>query len=96
MSTRRNRLVLAALFGATLLGATLSGCSSTPRFDEKFGSSVHANLSAQTLDPAAAANANPATGIDGAAARSVQERYQRSFKEPAPSSNQGMVGANGQ
>jgi type IV pilus biogenesis protein CpaD/CtpE len=91
MSIRHHRLVLAAL-----VGTALSGCTSTPLFVHEFGTSVQANLSAQTLDPAAAANTNPATGMDGATARAVQERYQRSFKEPAPSSNQGMVGASGQ
>lgn len=90
-SVGRYRFVL-----AVLVGAAVSGCSSTPLFVHEFGTSVRANLSAQTLDPAAAANADPATGMDGAAARAVQERYQRSFKEPAPSSNQGMVGASGQ
>jgi hypothetical protein len=91
MSTSRNRLVLAVLLGTALLG-----CSSAPRFNRTFGTSVHANLSAQTLDPAAAANASPATGLDGQTARINQERYQRSFKDPTPSSNQGMIGTNGQ
>jgi type IV pilus biogenesis protein CpaD/CtpE len=91
MSTGRNRFALAVLLATALLG-----CSSTPRFNRAFGTSVRANLSAQTLDPAAATNARPPMGIDGQTARAIHERYQRSFKEPAPSNNQGMIGANGQ
>lgn len=84
MSSKRNLLM-----PLTLLAA-LSGCSSTPRFNSHFGEAVRANLAAQVLDPAAAANANPATGIDGAAARAAQERYQRSFSE-TPGAKQPLV-----
>jgi hypothetical protein len=91
MSIRRNRLILAVLLGTALLG-----CSSSPRFNREFGTSVRANLSAQTFDPAAAAKASPPIEMDGQTARVIHERYQRSFKEPAPSSTQGMIGANGQ
>jgi hypothetical protein len=57
---------------------------------------VHANLAAQVLDPAAAVNTNPAAGVDGAAARAAQERYQRSFKEPDNNDSQPMVGRSAQ
>lgn len=65
----------------------LQGCSTAPRFDKNFGESVRANLAAQTIDPRAAANTNPATGIDGAAARAAHERYQRSFTQPDNAAN---------
>ena len=91
MSTTRYRPAFVALLAATL--AALSGCSTTPRFNRHFGTSVHANLSAQVLDPLGAANANPTVGIDGAAARATQERYQRSFKEPDSNADQPMVGS---
>jgi len=87
MATRRNQLVLAAL-----LGVALAGCSSTPRFNDQFGDAVRANLSVQVLDPAASRNANPANGVDGAAALAAHERYQRSFKERDASANQPLVG----
>jgi type IV pilus biogenesis protein CpaD/CtpE len=86
MASRRNQRVLAALFGVAL-----AGCSSTPRFNGHFGVALRANLSAQVLDPAAAANVNPASGLDGAAALAGQERYQRSFKERDPNANQPLV-----
>ena len=60
----------------------LQGCSTTPRFEKNFGTAVRANLAAQTVDPGAAANTNPANGIDGAAARAAHERYQQSFIRP--------------
>ena len=60
----------------------LQGCSSAPRFEQGFGASVRANLTAQTIDPRGAANTNPATGIDGPAARAAHQRYQQSFAQP--------------
>lgn len=60
----------------------VQGCATSPRFDRQFGASVRANVAAQTIDPRGAANANPATGIDGAAARAAHARYQRSFAQP--------------
>ena len=72
---------LAVLF----LGACLQGCvQTTPQFDKQFSAANRANLAAQVLDPAAAANARPATGIDGQAAKGAHDRYQRSFVQPDP------------
>ncbi len=81
MSIRRSSFLLVLLLGA------LQGCSSTPRFNENFGASVRANLSAQVINPAAAANTDPAAGVDGAAARAAQERYQRSFHDSGSTSS---------
>ena len=60
----------------------LQGCSTAPRFEKNFGVAVRANVAAQTIDPRGAANANPASGIDGPAAQAAHERYQRSFTLP--------------
>jgi len=76
MAIRCKRIACAALSGMLLYG-----CDTTPRFNEHFGQSVRANVAAQVLDPAAAANTNPAAGMDGAAAAIAHERYQNSFKE---------------
>lgn len=68
---------------ALLLALLVQGCvAPAPRFDHYFGSSVRANLAAQVAQPAAAANSNPAAGVDGKAARAAQERYERSFAQP--------------
>jgi type IV pilus biogenesis protein CpaD/CtpE len=73
---------MAALLLAAVL---LHGCvASAPRFDSRFGDSVRANLAAQVANPAAAANPDPASGIDGRAARGAQERYEKSFAQPEP------------
>lgn len=90
MVTRRDPLVL-----VMLVGALLQGCSGTPRFNDHFGSALRTNLSAQVIDPAAAANANPVIGVDGAAAHAAYERYQRSFKEPDANANRSLVSGNG-
>jgi outer membrane murein-binding lipoprotein Lpp len=92
MAISRNRLAAAA---AVLAGLLLQGCSATPRFEDHFGASVRANLAAQVIDPAAAANANPASGMDGAAALAARERYQRSFKETDHAASQPMIGGGG-
>jgi type IV pilus biogenesis protein CpaD/CtpE len=79
---------------AALAGLLLQGCSATPRFEDHFGASLRANLAAQVIDPAAAANANPVSAIDGTAALAARERYQRSFKETDHAS-QPMIGGGG-
>jgi len=90
MAIRRNLPVL-----VLMVGAMLQGCSSTPRFNDHFGAAVRSNLSAQVINPAAAANANPAFGVDGAAARAAQERYQRSFKETDTSADRSLINVSG-
>lgn len=66
-----------------LVAACLQGCMhTTPEWDRQFGTATRANLTAQVLDPAAAANRNPAVGVDGRAAKGAHERYQRSFAQP--------------
>lgn len=77
-----------------LSALVLQGCiSSTPRFDRAFGMAVRSNTAAQVLNPAAAANTNPAAGIDGASARSAQERYRRSFAQPEPAQAAPLIGS---
>ena len=69
----------------------LQGCSSAPRFEKSFGTAVRANLAAQTVDPRAAANTNPAKGIDGPAALAAHENYQRSFAQPDSAASTPML-----
>jgi type IV pilus biogenesis protein CpaD/CtpE len=81
MSIKSCSFVLVSLLGA------LQGCSSTPRFNDNFGAAVRANLSAQVIDPAAAANSSAVSGMDGAAARAAHERYERSFNDANAGAN---------
>jgi hypothetical protein len=68
-----------------LLVVAVSGCvAPAPRVERDFGVAVRANLAAQVANPAAAANTDPASGIDGRAARNAQERYEKSFAQPEP------------
>lgn len=67
-----------------LSGMLLYGCSATPYFDSQFGDAVRANVAAQTLDPVAGANKNPAVGMDGRSAINAHGRYQDSFKAAEP------------
>jgi len=90
MAIRCNLPVLPVL-SMLLLGAMLQGCSSTPRFSDHFGAALRTNLSAQVINPAAAANAYPAFGVDGAAARAAQERYQRSFREADANADRTLI-----
>lgn len=94
MSTAPKRFFPCALLAASMV-LPLQGCNTSPRFDAHFGDAVRANLAAQVIDPAASKNAAPATGIDGAAARAGQERYQRSFKDADASQERSLVGASG-
>jgi type IV pilus biogenesis protein CpaD/CtpE len=73
---------VACAAGVALAGILLCGCDTAPRFNEQFGTSVRANVAAQVLDPAAAANSNPAAGMEGGAAAIAHRRYQDSFREP--------------
>lgn len=76
-----------------LLAAGAHGCtSSTPHWDSQFGMATRANLAAQTIDPAASANRNPAAGLDGQAARAAVDNYQRSFAKPDTGQPAPMVG----
>lgn len=69
------------------LAATLAACAeTTPRWDSTFGSSVRSMFAAQVINPAAVRNTNPVAGMDGKAARSAQEKYERGASEPEQSS----------
>ena len=70
---------------ATLLALVLlSACSTTPRYDRRFGDAVRQARLAMTINPRAGENPDPVAGIDGSAARQAMIRYQDSFKEPPP------------
>lgn len=75
-----------------LLVTALAGCSSTPSYDRQFGAATRANVAAQVLDADAGTRRQTATGMDGAAARSAIERYQRSFSQPASQQPASLMG----
>jgi hypothetical protein len=82
-----------------LLGWSLSGCSlsSTPRWDQRFGDATRIAMAQQIIDPGASANAAPVNGLDGRAARSAMDQYQKSFAAPEPKKSIFTIGVgNGQ
>ena len=74
-------LIRAGLLAA--LVAPLTGClTSTPAYDNHFGEAVRLSRSMQILNPDAAMNTDPVTGIDGKAATASMDRYNTSFRTP--------------
>ena len=73
------------LCGLCGLLLAVSGCvSTTPNLDSQFGKSVNLIKAQQTINPEASRNTNPVTGIDGKAAKSGYDEYQKSYKAPEP------------
>jgi len=65
--------------------AALGGCvSTTPGWDARFGDTARIVLSQQVLHPDAARIAGPLNGMDGRAAASAYEQYQKSFQNREP------------
>jgi hypothetical protein len=67
-----------------LIAVTISGCTTTPYLDSRFGSAVNAAKAQQTINPDASRNTDPVAGLDGTPAKDSIERYQNTFKEPPP------------
>ncbi|SHG50467.1 hypothetical protein [Massilia sp. CF038] len=84
MSSLHSTLACAALL--------LAGCASqTPNLDQQFGSAVHSLNQQQVLNPAAPVSPL-VTGIDGKAAKSAYDNYQKSFKDPQPQTGALSIG----
>ncbi|WP_025915675.1 hypothetical protein [Herminiimonas sp. CN] len=85
-------LKLLAVSAACLLSAC---ASTTPQWDANFGNTVRTAFALQVLNPDASQNPDPVSGMDGRAARETIDRYQKSFKEPAPQPNIFTIGVGG-
>ncbi|CAN7426898.1 hypothetical protein [Paraburkholderia sp. SIMBA_054] len=91
------QIVLArrAMLLAPMLAA-LGGCmTSTPIWDAHFGEAVRAVKQAQIIDPHAAEHAPSVSGVDGKAAASAMDSYDKSFRQPAPVTNPYVIGVSG-
>ena len=76
---------LASVSSAALLLALVGGCASrTPNLDAQFGKSVRLLNAQQTINPNAMANSDPVLGLDGRAALSGYNDYQKTFAAPVP------------
>ena len=77
---------------ATILLTCAACVAPTPHIDQHFGEAVSLIKAQQILNPGAGANTNPVAGIDGMAGKSAYDQYQKSFREPPPSSNSFAIG----
>lgn len=69
-----------------LLPLGLAGCTTTtPQYDEHFGEAVRAAIAQQTINPDASRNTDPVLGLDGKAAGSAMDNYDKSFAKPEKS-----------
>lgn len=70
----------------------LAGCAAPAAHgDQQFGDAARQAMLRQILNPAAPAHLSVA-GMDGQAAKSAHEAYQKSFREPQPQSGALTVG----
>lgn len=71
-----------------MTAAVVAGCSSYPsNVDDNFGKAVTGLRAQQVIDPDAPSRRKPPAGIDGQAAKSSVDRYQKSFDTPPPPVN---------
>lgn len=79
--------------GVALLPLALAACvAPAPNVDRDLGMATTDLRTAQILDPAAGRNAKVPNGIDGAAAKSAYDQYQKSFKAPEKNNNTFLIG----
>ncbi|AKU20352.1 hypothetical protein [Massilia sp. NR 4-1] len=80
-----------ASFG--LFICALAACRTpTPNLDRHFGESVSLLQAQQILDPSAGSRLEGPPGIDGKAAKSAYDQYQKSFKAAEPRQNTFIIG----
>jgi hypothetical protein len=90
-----------APLAAVLLAGGLCACAATPAAlpapaaGPGFGVTTRTALAQQIAHPDAAGLARGAAGVDGAAARNAQERYQKSYLEAPPPQGVFTIGVSG-
>jgi hypothetical protein len=74
----------------------VAGCVSlTPNLDSHFGEAVNLVKAQQTLNPEAWRNTDPVKGMDGKAAKSAYDEYQKSYRVPEPQPSAFTIGVGG-
>jgi hypothetical protein len=70
-----------------------SGCvQRAPVLDNQFGQSLTLIKAQQTLNPEASRNTDPVAGMDGKAAKSGYDNYQKSFRTQEPPTGAFTIG----
>lgn len=84
------------LFSAALCwsAACTAGCAMNQP-SPPLGASVGLMLAQQVMDPGAGARRAPLSGIDGQAAKSGYDAYQKSYRAPQPQPNTFTIGVGG-
>lgn len=73
-----------------------SGCAMPPNAQEPpMGATVSLTMAQQVMNPAAGTNHDPVSGLDGQAAKSGFDTYQKSFRAPVPQQNVFTIGVGG-
>ncbi|MEX3959322.1 hypothetical protein [Trinickia sp. EG282A] len=76
-----------------LASGILGGCmTSTPIWDKHFGEAARAVAQAQIIDPNAGEHNPSRPGVDGRAAVSAVDAYNKSFETPPPAVTQFFIG----
>jgi hypothetical protein len=87
---KQNPLLGCALLA--LVAVMAAGCSLTPVVDARMGRAVASAVRTETMDPAAATNRTPVTGLESGASVALVARYMRSFAAPPPPANVFSIG----
>lgn len=86
MTTTLSRMTLLVLLAA------LAGCASrSPHNDRQFGVAARTSVQQQILHPGVPSSQSVA-GMDGAAAKSAYDNYQKSYKDPVPQTGALSIG----
>jgi hypothetical protein len=76
-----------------LLPLALAACmATTPNVDAHLGEAATDMRHAQVLNPAASGNRAVPSGMDGVAAKSAYEQYQKSYKAPEKNTTSFTIG----
>jgi hypothetical protein len=72
------------LIGMIALLLVSMGCAGPSRLEMDYGTSVKLSKFGQILNPEAAKNLAPVSGLDGQAGEAIMFRYHKGFEEPSP------------
>lgn len=75
---------------SALTVSLLAACSTTPRWDKRFGEAVRESTQAQALPPTVPETVLPA--LDGTSAEHAMQRYHDASKQPPPVTNVFNIG----